>query len=261
MRFLSRLAAIAALSCLASLAFAGDAKVVEHLFNTRVSVDAAGQVTDVELLQEVPAPLQALVVERARGIPFEPAMRDGQPVSSRTALQLGVRFTPAGEDYLAKITRVTGGSHAAVRTTAPRFPASVFRAGRNIYSVVTVRPRADGTADPETLRVDQLDFYQGEKKLTRVSSKDEREVRDALVGSVADWSFVLEEVQGEVITTEIRVPITLCIAKRVKSREGSEQICDQWREAIQQGLGRPEPVDAGVRLAQPKLDKPVAPTT
>lgn len=235
-------------------------KSFEHQFNTRVSVDATGRVTDVEFVKETPAALQAMVREVASLIPFEPATRDGVAVPSRTSLQLGVAFTPDGDNYQAKVVSVGGGSPASVTTTLPRFPASVLRKEVNMVAMVVVRPRADGTTDPAATSVETLQFYRGEEPIGSLGSRPEREMRDAIVAAAGEWTYILEEVDGAAITTELRVPLTLCVSKRMSSPDHGRNICAKWSKEAMDGLSRPEPVDPAIRLAQPRWAPAAAPT-
>ena len=235
-------------------------KSFEHQFNTRVSVDAAGQVTDVEFLKDVPEALQAMVRGVAADIPFEPAMRDGLAVPSRTSMQLRVAFTPDGENYRAKVLSINGGMPASVGLHQPNFPASVLRARKNMVAIVVVRPHPDGKANPEANTVESVRFYRDDQPLEGVSTRLEREMHEALLEAAAHWDYILEEVDGVAITTELRIPITLCITKRMSTRDRSRDICDQWRDKVMEGFGRPEPVEPGLRLAQPRWEAPPSPT-
>lgn len=241
-------------------AAAANGKSFEHQFNTRVSVDAAGQVTDVEFMQEVPAALQAMVRDVAADIPFDPALRDGVAVPSRTSMQLRVAFTPDGENYRAKVLSINGGTPASVGLHRPQFPMSLLREEKNMVAMVVVRPHPDGKANAEANTVESIQFYRGDQPIEGVSTRLERELRHALLDAAAHWDYILEEVDGVAITTEIRVPITLCMSKRTSTRERSRDICEQWRIKAMEGFGRPEPVEAGVRLAQPRREAPAAPT-
>lgn len=243
---------------LATSALADDGEHFEHLFKTRVSVDASGQVTDIEHLEEAPAALRAMVANVARDIPFEPATRDGIPVPSRTPLQLRVAFAPVGEDYRAKVVSIDGGAPVSVGMTPPRFPLSMIRSNRRMVATVVVRPRPDGTSDPEANTVEQIRVYQGDEPKGKLSTRHQRELRNALLQAAREWTYVLEEVDGRAITTEIRVPVTLCSAKR-GGRKDTREICGKWRESVMQDYGRPEPVDDGIRLAQPRLQARSAP--
>lgn len=247
-----------ALAATSAVAAAKD-KSFEHQFNTRVSVDESGQVTDIEFMKEVPVALQAMVRNIATDIPFEPAMRDGVAVPSRTSMQMRVAFTPDGEDYRAKVLSINGGMPASVGLHQPKFPSAVLRARKNMVAIVVVRPHPDGTANPEANTVESVRFYRDDQPLEGVSTRLEREMKDALLDAAAHWDYILEEVDGVAITTEIRVPVTLCMSKRMSTRERTRDICDQWRDKVMEGYGRPEPVEAGVRLAQPRLEA-AAPT-
>lgn len=201
-----------------------------------------------------------MVREVAALIPFEPAMRDGVAVPSRTSLKLGVAFTPEGDNYRAKVVSVDGGSPASVTTTLPRFPASVLRKEVNMVAMVVVRPRADGTTDPAATSVESLQFYRGEEPVGSLGSRPEREMRDAIVAAAGQWTYILEEVDGMTITTEMRVPLTLCVSKRPSSPDQGRNICAKWSKEAMDGLSRPEPVDPAIRLAQPRWEPAAAPT-
>lgn len=248
-----------ALAATSAVAAAKD-KSFEHQFNTRVSVDASGQVTDVEFLKDVPETLQAMVRGVAADIPFEPAMRDGVAVPSRTSMQLRVAFTPEGENYRAEVLSINGGAPASVGMHPPRFPASLFQDKRSMLAMVVVRPHPDGQPNPEANTVESIQFYREDQPIEGVSTRTERELRDALLDAAAKWTYILEEVDGVAITTEIRVPVSFCMAKRASSRRESRDICSAWRKKAVEGFGRPEPVEPGVRLAQPRWEGPAAPT-
>jgi hypothetical protein len=234
-------------------------KTFEHRFNVRVAVDAAGRVTGTEFVDDTPAAFHALVSDSAARIPFEPALRNGVPVPSRTSLQLRMKFTPEGEAYRAEVLEVTGGGTYVARSQAPKFPNAVLRAGRNVLAVVVVRTRPDGKADAEASSVERIEFYRGDRLVEGVADRQHRELEAALLEAVGGWSFILEEVDGVAVSTELRVPVTLCL-ESATSKPTKERIhCGEWSKKVAARLPRPAPVDPGIRLAQPNLPAPTAP--
>lgn len=234
-------------------------KTFEHRFNVRVSVDAEGRVTGTEFIDDTPVAFHALVSESAARIPFEPARRDGVPVPSRTSLQLRMKFTPDGGDYRAEVLEVTGGDTYAATTQAPKFPAAILRAGRNVLAVVVVRTRPDGKADVAASSVERIEFYRGDRLVEGVSTRHQRDLREALLEALQGWSFILEEVDGVAVSTEVRVPVTLCLEGTTATGAQARRPCDEWSRKVTAGLARPAPVDPGIRLAQPNLPAPTVP--
>jgi hypothetical protein len=186
-------------------------------------------------------------------------VRNGIPVPSRTSLQLRMKFTPDGDDYRAEVLEVTGGGTYAATTRAPKFPAAIVRAGRNVLAVVVVRTRPDGKADVAASSVERIDFYRGERLVEGVSTRQQRDLREALLQALEGWSFILEEVDGVAVSTELRVPVTLCLEGATATAAQARQACDAWSEKATAGLARPSPVDPGIRLAQPNLPVPTVP--
>ena len=195
----------------------------------------------------------------AARIPFEPALRNGVPVPSRTSLQLRMKFTPAGGDYRAEVLEVTGGGTYAATTRAPTFPPAILRAGRNVLAVLVVRTRPDGKADVDASSVERIEFYRGDRLVEGVGTRHHQDLREALLEALEGWSFVLEEVDGVAVSTELRVPVTLCLEGPTSRSAQARQACDQWRDKATADLGRPAPTDPGIRLAQPNLPAPTVP--
>ena len=225
---------------------------VEHYFLARVSVDAEGRVTDTELMKPVAEPLRTLVLDTAAGIAFEPATRGGIAVPSRTALNLGLRFIPQGEDLQVELVSVTGGSAAVLETRAPRFPMQMMREVRGMLALAELEVRPDGSVDLEASRVGRIEFYRDLESLKRGGDRHAGSVRDALLEAMAEWRFLVEEVDGVAIGTRFPVPVTFCSAKR-GAAGGSAQVCADWRRAVRAEFERPTPADPGIRLAQPRL--------
>ena len=80
-------------------------------------------------------------------------------------------------------------------------------------------------------------------------------VRDALLEAMAEWRFLVEEVDGVAIGTRFPVPVTFCSAKR-GAAGGSAQVCADWRRAVRAEFERPTPADPGIRLAQLRTPVP-----
>ena len=245
------------LACLLPLPSLAQAPV-EHAFLARVSVDAEGRVTDTELVKPVAEPLRSLVLETAAGIAFEPATRDGVAVPSRTALTLRMRFVPQGSDLRVELLSVTGGSAAVLETRMPRFPMEMVRDVRGMLALAELEVRPDGSVDLDASRVDRIEFYRDLAGLKRGNDRHADGVRRALLEAMAEWRFLVEEINGVAVGTRFPVPVTFCSAKRAVAG-GSAEVCAEWRRAIRAEFERPTPADPAVRLAQPRLPQAAAP--
>lgn len=237
-------------------ASAAPGKPVEFEFLTRVSVDASGKVTDTEFVRPVPEALQPLVARAAAGVAFEPATRDGDPVPSRTALELRMRFTPEGDDFRVEVLSVDGGAAAGVGTRVPNFPVEVMRDGHNVLAVAEVVLQADGSVDLAASKVDRIAFYRGTKPVDAPGAGKVRLVREAVQAAMKDWTYIVEEVDGVAVATTLKVPVTMCLSSG--GDQGRED-CGLWSEAIRRDLRAPQPADTRLRLAQPRLPEAGAP--
>lgn len=249
------LAAILALSLVSFAQAAEGGAATEMEFFTRVSVDAAGKVTGTEFIRPVPAGLQKLVADTAATVAFEPATRDGVPVPSRTALQLRMRFTPDGGDYRVELLSVDGNGAATAEARLPRVPASVMRRRYNLLAVAEVQVRADGSVDTDASQVVRIEFYSGNERSSDAPAHVQRDMREAMLAAMKEWTFVPEEVDGVAIPARLSVPVTLCIVRRGDGKAS----CDAWSQKVSSQLGRPEPADAGLRLAQLRTQDGVVP--
>jgi TonB family protein len=63
---------------------------------------SSGHITDIQVVSGLPGGLTESAIAAAKKIKFEPAQKDGQPVSQATQLEFGFSLDPHGRGQLAK---------------------------------------------------------------------------------------------------------------------------------------------------------------
>ncbi len=131
-----------------------DAHVDLHL-----TIDATGAVTEVRVLAPLRPDVDAIVVETARGMRFEPARRNGEPIPSEVPFRFRVELPePAPDDTPPDDTppsETTPGEEPAAEAPAPDEPEIVDdEAG--FGATARVRREEPGAATRITLRGEEL---------------------------------------------------------------------------------------------------------
>ena len=86
-----------ALALALALPVAAKDKPFERPVQVRVDVSAEGRVVAADAVGDLPEALASIAEAAVKDVEFEPAQVNGQPASSRTTLDVKMRFTPEGE--------------------------------------------------------------------------------------------------------------------------------------------------------------------
>lgn len=227
---------------LAAAARDGAPKTRVEYYSAYVSVDAAGRVTQAEMLGDLPLAVRKLLQDTARKVQFEPARKGGVAVPSRTSLTLKMRLEQAGNgDYLARVEEVGGGSVAFDKRRRVAFPRIAGRAGYGAAVLVQLSIRADGKVDMANSRIERVALARNGKAWEDDARRESFE--KAVLRAVANWTFAVEEVDGQPLATRVLVPVTFC----------PQASCEGWPlDVFAPADARPAPQDADVQLAKPR---------
>lgn len=204
-RLLLRAAAVA-LASLASLALAQTpGPGVEKTGNFRVLIGADGKLKSAAPLDaSLGDALNRALIGAAKDIAFEPAMRDGQPASFESQLQLNARFVAdASGGYRLELVNATLAPQALERRP-PIFPRGLDRTvGAVLVMRVAIGP--DGRVDPgRTTVLQSATTPGGEKSLELI----ERASLEALNNS----RFQPDLVGGKPVAVEVVQTFGFCVA-------------------------------------------------
>ena len=218
-------------------------QAMERFYPVRVSVGADGVPTAAEPVGEVMAALQAPLRAAALASSFTPATKAGVAVPSRTAVLVAVSYEKAGRGVAARVTRVIGGT---MPIAPPRYPTDALRRGASARVWLRIAFDADGTRDEARTGVDRVE---GTHRRGRSGEPGvvpyEKAFRDAALSALADWTHAPEEVDGQPVAIDVRVPITFCARDcRLPPIDPAPSVT---------------PVDPGIRLAA--LHAPSGPGT
>jgi hypothetical protein len=90
---------LAALSCSDALASKGEPKLLLVNTQSRIEVDAEGNVTSIRTTPQLPAEIQAFVEGNLRKLRFQAPMKDGHPVAGVTYAAQDACAAPVGDSY------------------------------------------------------------------------------------------------------------------------------------------------------------------
>lgn len=179
------------------------------MYPVRVDVDASGTVTAAEPMGDVIEALRPSLVAAARLAEFEPATKNGVPVPSRTAVVLTVSLKKHGRGLAAQVTNVSAGS--AVPLAPPRYPRDALRAQQSARVVLRLVFDASGQRDESLSGVERVDGPLKEQRPGRPTTvPHEAEFRKAALASIAAWTYAPDEVDGQPVPVDIRIPMTFC---------------------------------------------------
>lgn len=172
----------------------------EHMIGVRVSVDAAGKVTNAQ--PSDPAAIAALnqaATEIARKLPFDPATKDGVATTSETSLFLLLALEPkANGQFGIRLKKAISGPDRS--KSAPLIPPSYQQRGdRSAMIVISVDLRPDGSVDPATIKPVSME-------LKVKSSFAEARYLDAITASLRDSQYILDKVAGTDVPARLTLP-------------------------------------------------------
>ncbi|KFL37132.1 hypothetical protein [Arenimonas donghaensis] len=230
-----------ALALAVALPVAAKDKPFERPVQVRVDVSAEGRVVAADAVGDLPESLARIAEAAVKDVEFEPAQVNGQPASSRTTLDVKMRFTPESDDSVSAEALAIEASKPMFHP--PRYPMRAAQRGYGARVVMKMQLTADGRVDVERSGLHDISLWHGGRKLERSQAH-----RDEFVAEVMKvmehWRPVIEEVDGAPVSTVWRVPVTFC-------PPGRARLCDQIKADATQSASRTADTD-GIRLASLK---------
>lgn len=225
------------IAMLAGPALADGLDVATHRFYpVRVDVDASGAVTAVEPLGEVMDGLRPSLEAAARRAEFVPATKGGVPVPSRTAVLVSVAFAKAGRNVTAQVTGVSAGS--ALPLAPPRYPRDALRRQASARVMLRIVFDASGRRDESLSGVERVDGPLKDVRPGRETKVPyEADFRAAALSALAAWTYTPDEVDGQPVAVDVRIPMTFCAGTRG---------CPEFAPVTEPVV---TPADASIRLA------------
>lgn len=153
-----------------------------------VPVDAEGQAGAPQIGDQLPEEAQALVLERVAALRFEPATRDGAPVSSE--LSLSVPFTAQNID--GKVQYTVGEATAApIIKQFPNYPIEAIRDGAAAALIVRVEVAA--APGPDRVKAEVV----ASEYASRRASRYKRQFEQAALESLSACCRLVETIDGQ----------------------------------------------------------------
>lgn len=129
----------------------------------RLSIDRDGNVTGAEVLESVRSDVDALVIEAARRMRFEPARRDGEAVTSTIGFRFAVRGPPPPEEAVPEEALAETPVETPTETPTETAPREEEEEEEEIVfgATAAVDPPEAGAATTFTLRGEELTTVPG----------------------------------------------------------------------------------------------------
>lgn len=229
------------LALMLALPVAAKDKPFERPVQVRVDVSAEGRVTGADAVGDLPEALARVAEAAVKDVEFEPAQVNGEPTSSRTTLDVRMRFTPGGDDSVSAEALAIEASKPVFHP--PRYPMRAAQRGYGARVVMSMQLTADGRVDVERSGLHDIALWHGGRKLERSQAHREEFVAEVMK-VIKHWRPVIEEVDGAPVSTVWHVPVTFCPPGRVK-------LCDKIKADTTQPVSRTASKD-GIRLASLK---------
>lgn len=168
-----------------------------------VSVGADGQVTNVVVQEAKLSPaVKSVVVDNVKRWRFEPVIVDGAPLPALTYVNIDTCAIPSGDGYNLLVKYVDNGPFV-IGSQHPEYPLNVFEyGGGHVAFTVKLRALADGHGEIQDILMQD------------VRPSIVRDLRGAVVRWIAALRFQPEQVNGELVATDLEWPIILTTVKR-----------------------------------------------
>jgi hypothetical protein len=177
-------------------------------YPVRLSIGPDGAVQSVDSGDAIPDMLRALVHRAAARARFEPARRGGTAVASRAWATARVGFEPAGARVRARVVGLVSGG--GVRPAKPRSSPMRTRArGFSADVMVRVVFGPDGRLDEDASRVERVAVRRdpGVEPYPMLESALGKRFGNGVERSFGDWRWVPDEIDGQPIGGEFRMPV------------------------------------------------------
>lgn len=202
----------------------------EFTYNVDTDVNATGQVTSADVIADIDPAFESTVVGLMKQWRFKPAMREGQPVDSRTAMWIKV-VAEIDDDQHARISaRYLSHGNLIRNRQPPKYPASAMRMRGEAEIVVEASFDASGVVT--AIEPFQIKVSGGDKELGR-------QFYAAAHDAIRLWSVRPEMVDGQPKESRMLIPVKFTLrpsrgaALKTTRDRSTEALDDATRTAME----------------------------
>ncbi len=217
--FLLALAALAPVVAAAP----GAPKLVFIQTESRIDIDAQGNVTAISTTPQLPPEIAAVVEGNLRKLRYAAPIKDGHPVSGVTYAQQDACAAPVDGRYVFAV-KYRGNGPAMDHSRYPVYPVDQMRRGVGAKWTVEYTVRADGTG-----KVDAMKLVAG-----GVGGRGDGNFRKAISDWIEGMPFQPEMLDGQPIDTRLQTKVDFLIDPPRSVRErahGGNEACKVAIEA------------------------------
>jgi TonB family protein len=208
----------------------------EQAYAIGADVDTTGHVTAIQVEQNVPASIAAVLTSAVKQWQFVPATRNGQPVSAHTFIYAKLQALPnASGQYDLHIRFAGNGPKFDRAGRQPPYPREAVHKRQAAFVVLNATVQPDGRLADMTVS-DRFAEWP-------VSAS----FKDAALKIARTWHFIPEQADGQPMATQVRIPINFTLRDQILTPEQVKIL----REAV-----RKETAAADAEAAQPGIQLP-----
>lgn len=167
----------------------------------RVTVGADGRVLEARLYRStLSEAMQEELAQRIHRFEFEPAIKDGQPVTSVTHIALRLVVEPSGERLAIKVAGAAS-TVGIAKLIPPRFPRTQLTRSKGAVVDVRITYDADGNVTAAEVAHAEPDL---------------KVFREATLKAAREWQIHPEQIDGQPIAGSALIPISFEMAKHAE---------------------------------------------
>jgi hypothetical protein len=209
-----------ALALLAPLAAAAPDKAPRLLFvqtESRIEVDAQGNITAIRTTPQLPPEVEAVVHDNLRKLRFAPPMKDGRPVAGVTFASQDACAAPVDGRYTFAV-KYRGNGPSMDRSHPPVYPRELERRGIQSKWTVEYAIAADGHAS--VVGITRREGGDG--------NRGDAEFRKVLTQWIEGSRFSPEQLDGQPVATRMSTKVDFVLdtgspaALRAKANAGND---------------------------------------
>jgi outer membrane biosynthesis protein TonB len=191
-----------------------DAKLLLVQTESRVEVDAQGNVTAVKTTPQLPADIEAIVDGNLRKLRFEPPMKDGKAVAGVTYAVQDACAAPVDGKYAFAVKYRGNGPSMARSAHPPLYPRGPMMRGIQAEWNVEYTVGADGKGS-----------VAGLKLLSGGGGRDDAEFRKVLKDWIANMPFQPEQLDGQPVATRMSTKVSFVLDNKRRDVKASNEAC------------------------------------
>ena len=228
----------------------------EQTYRVGANVDATGHVIATQVEQDVPASIVAVLTSAVKQWQFAPATRNGQPVPAHTFVYAKLLALPnASGQYDLRISYAGNGPKFDRAGWKARYPRDAVQRRQAAFVFVNATVQPDGRLGNITVNSQFAEWP--------VATS----FKDAALKAARSWHFTPEQVDGQPVATQVRIPMNFTFSGQVLTPEQIKILREAARkkdavanaEAEQPGI--PLPSEQEVALDSPLQPHAVATIT